>query len=313
MFMGFIACNQAKKEIPIKKQALISIQQTGVVVLGNVQDAGSPQLGCKKSCCKNLWLNPPTDRKITCLGLYDQKNDKTFIFEASPDFKLQNEHLIRMTQQEPKALVDGIFLTHAHIGHYTGLSFLGRESLSANKMPVYAMPRMCDFLSTNGPWDQLVKIENIVLNPLTEDQSFNLTDQLSVTPFLVPHRDEYSETVGYKVNGPNKSFLFIPDIDKWSEWDRSIIEEISKVDYAFLDATFFNNEEIPNRDMSEIPHPFVEESMDLFKDIPLNEKNKIYFIHFNHTNDLLNPEKEARSMIEKEGYHISEFHQFLPL
>lgn len=306
-----MACSQ--KESVVQKIEIQKASSSGVVVLGNVQDAGSPQAGCRKSCCKDLWANPPIDRKITCLGIIDKKNNKTFIFEASPDFKSQNDYLLQMADINDRNLVDGILLTHAHIGHYTGLAFLGRESLSANEMPVYAMPRMSSFLSSNGPWDQLVKIKNIILNPIKEDVEFRLTDQFSVTPFLVPHRDEYSETVGYKVKGPSKSFLFIPDIDKWDKWDRSIIEEIKKVDYAFLDATFFDNGEIPNRDMSEIPHPFVEESTELFKKLPITEKNKIHFIHLNHTNPLLEANSDASKEILKAGYKTASFLQFIEL
>ena len=65
-----------------------------------------------------------------------------------------------------------------------------------------------------------------------------------MTPFLVPHRDEFSETVGYKIEGTKKTALFIPDIDKWQKWKRNIVEEVKKVDYAFVDATFFDQSEV---------------------------------------------------------------------
>jgi len=54
-------------------------------------------------------------------------------------------------------------------------------------------------------------------------------------------------------------------------------DEIGKVDYALLDATFFANGEIPNRDMSEIPHPFVEASMKLFKNLSVKDKSTMIF------------------------------------
>ena len=57
----------------------------------------------------------------------------------------------------------------------------------------------------------------------------------------------------------------------------SIVESIKNVDYAFLDGTFYDQKEINNRDMSEIPHPFVIESMKLFDDLEIKHKNKIYF------------------------------------
>lgn len=76
------------------------------------------------------------------------------------------------------------------------------------------------------------------MKPLKNDSTISLNKSLKITPFLVPHRDEYSETVGYKIEGDNKTALFIPDIDKWNKWNRDIIEEVKKVNYAFVDASF---------------------------------------------------------------------------
>jgi len=181
---------------------------------------------------------------------------------------------------------------------------LGREVMGAKKMPVYSMPRMGEYLRNNGPWSQLVTLENIKINELKEDTLTILNDRLSIQPLLVPHRDEYSETVGFKVKGPKKSLLFIPDINKWQLWESEIIEEIHKVDYAFLDGTFYAEGEIPGRDMSEIPHPFIQESMSLFESLEMKEKQKIYFIHFNHTNPALQ-DRAIQTIIEKAGFHIA--------
>ena len=203
---------------------------------------------------------------------------------------------------------DGIFLTHAHIGHYTGLMYLGKEATDAQNIPVYVMPRMEDFLKSNGPWDQLVKRKNITLQKMSPNKSVPISDSISVTPILVPHRDEYTETVGYRIKGPKKSALFIPDIDKWERWDQDIINEIKQVDYAFLDATFFSGKEINNRDISHIPHPFVIESLEKFKKLSLSEKNKIVFIHFNHTNPLLDEESQESDYVIRQGYNIGRIH-----
>jgi pyrroloquinoline quinone biosynthesis protein B len=132
----------------------------------------------------------------------------------------------------------------------------------------------------------------------------HITD-LSVTPILVPHRDEYSETVGFKIFGPHKTVLFIPDIDKWQKWNLDILEQIKSVDYALLDATFYANGEIPNRDMSEIPHPFVEESMKIFSNLSKVDKKKIYFIHLNHSNPLLQAGSDAQKNVLKKGFNFA--------
>ena len=201
---------------------------------------------------------------------------------------------------------DAIFITHAHIGHYTGLMYLGRESANADSVPVYTMPRMKNFIENNGPWSQLVNLGNIVPKKLDTSGVIQL-GTVTIDCFLVPHRDEYSETVGFRIKGPNKSVLFIPDIDKWHKWDRSIIEFISSVDYAFLDATFYDGEEIRQRDISEIPHPFVIESMALFDGLPDEEKQKIQFIHLNHTNPLLNSDSKQHKRVISKKYNISSY------
>ncbi|MBU2995885.1 pyrroloquinoline quinone biosynthesis protein PqqB [Cellulophaga baltica] len=281
------------------------INNTAIVILGTIQDAGSPQIGCKKDCCAGLFEHPDNDRQITSLGLLDSENDKSYLFEATPDIVTQMKSLIRYKKDTSNEVADGIFLTHAHIGHYTGLMFLGKEAMDAKQAPVYTMPKMKEFLTTNGPWSQLVKRENIVLKSIASENPIELSSSISVTPIIVPHRDEYSETVGYKIKGPNKTALFIPDIDKWEKWDHDIISEIQKVDYAFLDATFYSGEEINNRDISQIPHPFIVESLEKFKDLSKKDKSKIIFIHFNHTNPVINIESEATKLVVKQGFSIA--------
>ena len=250
---------------------------------------------------------------VVSLGLIDPENRMNWLFEATPDLprqmKLLKEHSPFRSEETP----NGIFLTHAHIGHYSGLMYLGRESMNAKATPVYAMPRMREFLEANGPWSQLLSLKNIALQTLQDEESVQLSSQLSVTPLKVPHRDEFSETVGFRIQGPNKSALFIPDIDKWERWSTDIVTEIKKVDYAFLDATFYDNAELNYRNMAEIPHPFVVESMERFKALPQEEKKKIYFIHLNHTNPLLNSRSLQLKALRKNGFQVAEFQQIFHL
>ena len=276
-----------------------------LVVLGTVQDAGSPHIACKKECCALLFENKDYTRKVVSLGLVDQINYKKYLFEATPDLPSQMKELKNRGMVDNKETPDGIFLTHAHIGHYTGLMYLGKEAMNADKVTVFAMPKMTEYLETNGPWDQLVANENITLRSLENQVKLKLNQDVSITPLLVPHRDEYSETVGYFIEGPNKSALFLPDIDKWEKWDHDIIELIKKVDYAFIDATFFDGKEINNRDISEIPHPFIIESMEKFRWLSSEQKSKILFIHFNHTNPVLDPSSQATDTILKKGFNIA--------
>ena len=283
--------------------ALFTYSQTSesdyIQVLGIVQDAGYPHIGCEKDCCKAV---SPGDYFVSCLGLVDKTNNKRYLFDATPDIHNQLNLLEKFSDAN---LVDGIFLTHAHIGHYTGLMYLGREGLGGKNIMVYALKRMSKFLTKNGPWDQLVKLNNISIQTISNKEFVKLSENIFVIPIRVPHRDEYSETVGYKIIGKSKKILFIPDIDKWDEWKKSIIEEVKLVDYAFIDGTFYNGTEI-NRDMREIPHPSIEETLQLFSNQPVAERNKIYFIHINHTNPILTNKNGIRDLVEGLGFNIAQ-------
>lgn len=284
---------------------ILTEKGVSIIILGTIQDAGSPHIACEKECCAALFKNQDASRKVVSFGVVDRNAQKSFLFEATPDITTQLRDLRAYSEFQNTDIPNGIFLTHAHIGHYTGLMYLGKEATNAKQVPVYTMPKMASFLLNNGPWSQLVFAKNITLNPLKNNHETQLTSDLKIIPFTVPHRDEYSETVGYKIIGPNKSALFIPDIDKWEKWETDIISEIAKVDYAFLDATFYDGAEINTRNILEIPHPFVIESMASFKNLSPSEKKKIHFIHFNHTNPLLNTESEQSKEVLKKGFEIA--------
>lgn len=289
------------------------VTETSLIILGTIQDAGSPQIGCTKDCCKELLLHPVKNRRVVSLGLVDPANNKNYIIEATPDLMLQAKDLKAYSSFSNKELPDGIFLTHAHIGHYSGLMYLGKEALNADSITVYAMPRMKTFLEQNGPWSQLVKNKNIAVQEMNDQKEIDLTPGLKIIPFTVPHRDEFSETVGYRITGPHKKALFIPDIDKWEKWTAAIIDEIAKVDYVFIDGTFYDAAEINNRDISTIPHPFIIESMNLFKDLPAAEKKKIYFIHFNHTNPVIDKMSNRYQQVIQNGFNIAEVYTVFSL
>ena len=276
-----------------------------LVVVGIAQDAGYPQIGCEKECCSEYWKGKEEKIYITCLALVDRKTNQYWLFEATPDIAHQLHILQPYLSVQQDYSPDGIFITHAHIGHYSGLMQLGREAMGAKAIPVWAMPRLDSFLQNNGPWSQLVSLNNIQLQSLKADSTITLGSSLKVTPVQVSHRDEFSETVGFIIESDKKKILFIPDIDKWDKWNRDIIAEIGKVDIALLDGTFYKNGELPGRDMREVPHPFVEESIQRFSSLPSTEKSKIVFIHFNHTNPLLKKESAEKKNVKQDGFDVA--------
>ncbi|MDX1943408.1 MAG: MBL fold metallo-hydrolase [Saprospiraceae bacterium] len=286
-----------------------SIPLPYILILGIAQDGGYPHAGCQRDDCQKLFKQGKKGHLVSCIAIVDPASKQSWMIDATPDFPEQLEILEKTTQTK----LAGILLTHAHIGHYTGLMHLGREVIGTKQIPVFAMPKMKAFLEQNGPWSQLVSLQNIIIQPLASNESINLSNGLKITPFLVPHRDEYSETVGYQIESRSKKAIFIPDINKWNIWEKDIIQEIQNVNVALLDGSFYKNGEIPGRDMNEIPHPFVQESMELFNNLNANDKAKVHFIHINHTNPLLHKGSAAQKEVKKAGFNVAQEGQRIDL
>ena len=274
-----------------------------VVVLGIGQDAGVPQMGCESPFCREAWKDQKLRRMVSSIALVDPDTKSRWIFDATPDLPEQFELLKGATGDRSNDIA-GIFLTHAHIGHYTGLMYLGRESMNTTGVKVFAMPRMKQMLEQNAPWSQLVSIKNILLQPLADKTVVRLNDRLTVEPFLVPHRDEFSETVGYRIASNAKTLVFIPDIDKWQKWPTPLAEVVRSADYLLIDGTFYADGEI-GRPMSEVPHPFVSETMSLLGSLPAKERAKVFFIHFNHSNPLVQGDKKKVGEVRAKGFGIA--------
>ena len=302
-FAAFLAaCSNDPKSVADNKTCPVSL-----LVLGVAQDAGKPQIANPDD---PAWADPSLRRLATSLALIDRRGERTkrWLFEATPDIKEQLQRLDEAAPVDRPIGLDGVFITHAHIGHYLGLLMLGHEAAGAQNVFVYVMPRMAAFLSANGPWSQLIFYHNIILAIMAPGEPETLAEDLSVTAFLVPHRQEFSEVAGFLIKGPEQTALFIPDIDSWEEWDDAgvrIEDQIAAVDIAFLDATFYADGEIPGRDMSAFPHPFVTHSMARFADLPPAEKAKVRFIHMNHTNPLHGPDAPERKQVLQAGFNIA--------
>lgn len=255
------------------------------IVLGIAQDGGYPQAGCERPDCVAAWNDPKLRRHVASLAIVDPGTNEQWMIDATPDFPEQLHML--------GGRINGILLTHAHIGHYLGLVQLGREVIGAHGMPVYAMPRMRDFLEHNGPWDQLVRLHNIDIRPLEDGVPVRLNANISVTPVVVPHRGEYSETVAFIVKGPKRAILWMPDTDRLEH----VEELLARVDVAYVDGTFFDAKELPGRNLAEIPHPMMRDSMERFAKLPASERVKIRFVHLNQSNPALRDPKIVRPFV----------------
>jgi len=304
----------------------LSNSNSYIKIIGTIQDGGYPSLGCQKKCCKDeeLWKTPKYF--VSSIGLViktkntnkdkdkvkdinkDSNNEdidiapKIYLFDVSPDIKPQ---FYNLQKENPSCKYPtGVFLTHAHVGHYLGLPYFGREALNTKNVELYAYNRMIKFLQNNGPFSQLFKLSNIIVKQdLSQNNIVKLEHGIEVESFLVNHRDEYSETCGFIIKSKTTIVLFIPDIDNFTEID--IISLIKKSTYAFIDGTFYNEHELPGRNIKEIPHPLIFDSIQFFKSkLSLEECGKIYFTHLNHTNPCLDINSEAYNYVKKNGFNI---------
>jgi pyrroloquinoline quinone biosynthesis protein B len=276
------------------------------IVLGIAQDGGHPQAGCAKSCCA-----PGTATHLPAsLGIVD--GAERFLVDATPALPEQLRRLDAAAPRTSGPPVDGILLTHAHVGHYAGLVHLGREVMGTRDVPVYAMPRMAGFLRDNGPWSLLVSLANVAVRPAVAGEAVRLTDHLTATPTLVPHRDEFSETVAWTIRGPSGAVLWLPDLDAWDRWDRQLADVLAGVSAAFVDGTFFADGELA-RDMSAIPHPRVRDTLARIASLPAAERAKVRFVHLNHTNPALDPASAAAAEVRAAGAAVAAEGERIPL
>ena len=279
-------------------------------VLGIAQDGGLPHAACNCVRCAAAREDPARASGVASVGIIAAAAKKVFLVDATPDITAQLQLLADVrespagrTDREP---LDGIFLTHAHIGHYLGLAYLGFEAVSTKNLPLWASPRMGDFLRNSAPWDRLVSGNHVRLEALTAGEAIALPDGLSVTPFMVPHRAEYTDTVGYIIAGARQRTLYIPDTSPWEAWDPPLEAMLDEIDVALLDATFYSGDELPGRDLSKIGHPLVVDSMDRLQSRVDSGKLEVWFTHLNHSNPALDPDSEARQQIEARGFAVAQ-------
>lgn len=267
------------------------------ILLGIAQDAGIPQIGCDCVNCTAVRTGESPRGFTVALGLIDHSQQQFWIIDATPHFSEQYD---RLRALNPGYRFAGLLLTHAHIGHYTGLIYLGRECMNSHALPVYATQQMGDFLRSHAPWSQLVAINNIAIQTIIPETPLALSPHLQVTPLAVPHRGEFTDTLAFLIHGPRRTLFYCPDIDRWEVWRDDLREFLDGVDVALVDGSFFSGDELPGRDMRLIPHPLVTDTVARAQGTQCD----VRFIHLNHTNPLLRSGPERR-WLEEQGFGVA--------
>ena len=266
------------------------------ILLGNAQDGGLPQAGCYCAQCELARADPAQRKWVACLGLVDRVTRQGWLIDATPDL---GEQLHALHDWAPDCSLAGIALSHAHIGHYAGLIHLGREAWNTQDLPVYVSRKMADWIRQNAPWSQLVGLGNIQLHRLTVGGEVELSPNLSLQAVPVPHRGEFSDTLAFVVRGPARQLFYCPDVDGWDLWEHDLRRWVAGMDVALLDGTFFSADELPGRDLSQIPHPLVTDTARRLA----GASSEIWLIHLNHSNPLHRPGPE-RDWLEKQGLGV---------
>ncbi|HHN74787.1 MAG TPA: pyrroloquinoline quinone biosynthesis protein PqqB, partial [Acidobacteria bacterium] len=136
-------------------------------------------------------------------------------------------------------------------------------------------------------------------------ESFSPLPGIQVRAIAVPHRQEYSDTVAFRIRGPHRTVLFVPDIDSWERQPGLLEQLVEDIDVAYLDATWYDGRELPGRDMSEIPHPTMVHTMELLAEQAASNPGRFRFIHLNHTNPAL-LDQALQEQIEARGFRIAQ-------
>jgi len=281
-----------------------------VRMIGTVQDGGLPHAGCTCERCEAARRDPARRRLVAALAVVLPESGRVYLIDATPDLHEQLD-LLADVRDPPagatdRAPVDGVLLTHAHIGHYLGLAYFGYETMHTRDLPVWCTPRMAAFLRANGPWSLLVGRRNVDLREVEPGGApVDLGDGVAARAVPAPHRDEYTDTVGWRIEGPRRTVFFVPDTDGWDAWDRPLPEALAGVDVALLDATFYSPDELPGRRVEEIGHPLIIDTMDRLQAEVDAGRLEVRFIHLNHTNPALDPASPAAREIARRGFAVA--------
>lgn len=279
------------------------------VLLGIAQDGGFPQVGCLRDCCNAARDSPGLSRMPVSLGIQGV-DGSSHIIEASRmmagQFDLWNS--IGAPEWPPSS----VSLTHAHLGHTDGLGLFGREVMGSSGIIVHCSSSMGALLHSTPSWSIMIDQGVIIPNYWRAMEPFEPTPGcgFTITAIPVPHRSELSDNHALIIRGMEKSLLFMPDQDSWEDTldgRMGILDWLNglRVDIALIDGTFWNYDEISSRDVSEIPHPPVIETLEMLGNREHGDP-EISFFHFNHTNPLLKEGSDEYRDLLAAGWGISE-------
>lgn len=242
-------------------------------------------------------------RTASCVAVIGPQGS-VVLLDATPDLRSQSHRLLSSDRypEHRETFVDGVFVTHAHMGHYGGLMHFGKEAAASDHLPVFGTERLLAYLAANEPWATLMTdghLEPVAMDTMTA----TIDTHITIEAIPVPHRDEFSDAVAFSVSIDGQPWLlYLPDIDAWDLWDVAS-KEIARHDIALLDATFSSADELPGRDMQSIGHPLVTDTIKRFAH--LTSKSNIILTHINHSNPLGTESSEITQQATEAGFTVA--------
>ena len=284
---------------------IVKSESIEVTILGIAQDGGVPQTGCSCENCIAAHNNYNFKRNSVSCGV--KGKDGTFhLIEAGRNIADQLNLWSKMMNYKKIQIPDTISITHTHLGHIEGLGQFGKEVMNLKEVPFFASKSSIQALRKRellSPFECEIIESNIAFFP-------SIRCGFELEFIKVPHRDEYADTHAIIIRGSNNALLFLPDHDDWRDTlemhnCKSIREWFSKlkIDYALIDGTFWDKNELRDRDMSKIPHPTISETLEMLGE-RTDDDIEIYFFHLNHTNPVLNTSSKETVRVIELGWQI---------
>ena len=267
--------------------------RTTLLVLGAGQDGGSPQVGTGTGVG-----SPRTASSI----VVSVDEGPLVLFDASPDLRAQDARVRALGHGAigPNPY-DAVFITHAHMGHYSGLVHFGKEAAATRSMPLHAPGSVISFLDSNQPWRALIDEGRLVPHAVEDGEASY--GPLTIRGVSVPHRAEFSSTVGYSIRIEGEPWaLYLPDIDSWTQWPQAE-EVLANHAVCLIDAAFGSVDELPGRDLSAIPHPLVTDTIRRFEH--LTTGRRMILTHINHSNAVADPHSDLAIATARAGFEVA--------
>ncbi|MGA7095484.1 MAG: MBL fold metallo-hydrolase [Candidatus Cybelea sp.] len=243
------------------------------------------------------------------------------LLNCSPDIATQIEAFAPLHPSYPRGTPIGAMLfTDANVDHIGGLAvlrqrgaagFLLRSSGVVHEIAI-AQPAFAPFASSPHRW-----LEVPLDSPcVAEDGDDIVGNALTVRALAVPgttpgydgRRTARGAVVAYEVadRGSERSLLFAP---VFSAIDDRLRDAITRADIAFLDGSFYDNDELSDAGLlpkraRELGHQPVGGSNGTLAQLH-GTPTRVVFTHLNNSNPMLDPRSLAHASVRESGSEIA--------